>query len=164
MRPFPFSPVTDPPPHHTLPFFFLSSDSAWTQQTVVVARLAWGVPEVTFTCAKRKCAVFSDLETAVFSGLDVQVSDAQGTGRTGFGGRAEQVIESSQITHTMPPVRYPLHVYFYRPPSQSASSVSPATPRFTQWSEGWSEGSLRNMTKLVEWPVVESVPLRSDVL
>jgi hypothetical protein len=33
-----------------------------------------------------------------------------------------------------------------------------ATPRVVQCAFGWSVGTLRNMTKLDEWPVVASTP------
>ena len=39
-----------------------------------------------------------------------------------------------------------------------------ATPRMVQWLGGWFVGSLTNITKLVECPVVASTPLRSTVL
>eukprot|EP00965_Chrysotila_dentata_P050151 1661402-Pleurochrysis_carterae.AAC.3 len=38
-----------------------------------------------------------------------------------------------------------------------------ATPREIQCAESRSVGSRSDMTKLVEWPVVESVPLRAAV-
>ncbi len=41
---------------------------------------------------------------------------------------------------------------------------SKAHPRETQWALGCVEGSSMAMTKLVEWPVVESTPRRADVL
>lgn len=39
-----------------------------------------------------------------------------------------------------------------------------ATPRPIQCSLGWSEGRVMAITKFVEWPVVDNVPLRSLVL
>ena len=46
---------------------------------------------------------------------------------------------------------------------QSESVEMSATPRVIQCDGGSSLGSRRNITKLVEWPVVESVPLRAVV-
>jgi hypothetical protein len=42
--------------------------------------------------------------------------------------------------------------------------VSIATPRRTQWSDEIDEGSSNIRMKFVEWPVVDSVPARSEVL
>lgn len=51
--------------------------------------------------------------------------------------------------------------YFYY---QSSNWVSNATPLFIQWLSCLSVGRRMNITKFVECPVVESVPLRADVL
>ena len=47
---------------------------------------------------------------------------------------------------------------------QWRSASRAATPRRTQWDCGWSDGSSMLMTKLVEWPVVDSTPYRDSVL
>jgi len=39
-----------------------------------------------------------------------------------------------------------------------------AVPRFIQWLCSRPEGSFIFITKFVEWPVVDSTPLRSSVL
>ena len=39
-----------------------------------------------------------------------------------------------------------------------------ATPALIHFDWAWLEGSSRSRTKLVEWPVVESVPLRESTL
>jgi len=49
-------------------------------------------------------------------------------------------------------------------PPQSSSAHRPATPRLTQCASAMSEGSLRYMTKLDEWPVVARTPRRADSL
>ena len=46
----------------------------------------------------------------------------------------------------------------------SFNMVSIATPRRTQWSDEIDEGSSNIRMKFVEWPVVDSVPARSEVL
>ena len=46
---------------------------------------------------------------------------------------------------------------------QELSEQRSATPRVIQWALSASEGSRMNMTKLVECPVVESVPRRAVV-
>ena len=48
--------------------------------------------------------------------------------------------------------------------NQSSSYVNKATPLFTQCEDGRELGSRKNITKFVECPVVESVPLLIDVL
>lgn len=48
--------------------------------------------------------------------------------------------------------------------AQNARPVKSATPRLIQWPCGLSDVSSTYMTKLVEWPVVDSVPARVSVL
>lgn len=47
---------------------------------------------------------------------------------------------------------------------QSSSCVKRATPLFIQCRCSASEGSLINITKFVEWPVVLKTPLLAEVL
>eukprot|EP00958_Prasinococcus_capsulatus_P020415 scaffold2645_cov378-Prasinococcus_capsulatus_cf.AAC.20 len=47
---------------------------------------------------------------------------------------------------------------------QKDKAVKSATPRLIQCPCGWRLGSSRDITKLVEWPVVDRVPARDTVL
>ena len=53
--------------------------------------------------------------------------------------------------------------HFKQPPFQSSSWHSMATPRRIQKSGSCSDGRLTDMTKLVEWPVEDSMPARPEV-
>lgn len=47
---------------------------------------------------------------------------------------------------------------------QSSNCISRATPLLIQWSESTMDFKSKYITKLVEWPVVDNVPLRVEVL
>ena len=72
----------------------------------------------------------------------------------------DNVVNISETACDTPGIAY----YCCDPPAQSSSSHSRAQPRFTQCSIGLSVFSNMAMTKLVECPVVDRVPFRTDVL
>ena len=74
---------------------------------------------------------------------------------------------TTTTTTTPTPLHQPHHLTNPSPPPpppHSDSCVSSATPLLIQCDEWCSLGSLTSMTKLVEWPVVDSTPRLSAVL
>ena len=55
-------------------------------------------------------------------------------------------------------------MYMYGNYTRQSSCVNNATPHIVQNLFSLFDGISRNMTKFVECPVVESIPLRSEVL